>query len=212
MKQMRYLLLLVGMILHSCRSDVGDSWLDRAEGCLETCADSTRQLLLQMNGMEDLTQEQQARYALLWTQATHKCHLPLTDDSLINVAVEYYREIDNRHLLAKSLLYKGLVQKQNHQVEQATEAFVASEQVFQNVEDDRYKALLYNHYADLLIGQQLYDDALRCLKQTYNFERKGDSVHYVVSTCGQIARLYGMKEMPDSAEWSMRSCVRIING
>lgn len=200
MKQMRYLLLLAGMILHSCRPDVGDSLLDRAEGCLETCADSTRQLLQQMNGIEDLPQEQQARYALLWTQAAHKCHLPLTDDSLINMAVEYYREIDNRHLLAKSLLYKGLVHKQKHQVEQATEAFVASEQAFQNVEDDRYKALLYNHYADLLIGQQLYDDALRCLKQTYNFERKGDSVHYVVSTCGQIARLYGMKEMPDSAE------------
>lgn len=181
-----------------CGTDKNDYFLTEAEACMETRADSARWLLQQVDSA--LTEKQQAQYALLWTQAMHKCHIDLGNDSLINVAVEYYTESDDRHRLAKSWLYKGLVHKQHGQVERATEAFVASEQAFEGVEDNQYKALLFNHYAALLANQSLYKEALEYYKKSLRHKLLGDSVHYVVSACGQIARMYKMLHEMDSAE------------
>ncbi len=188
--------LLIG--LAGCGDSKNDHLLDMAEVCMETRADSARWLLQQVDSV--MTDGQRARYALLWTQALHKCRIPLESDSLINVAVDYYTESDDRHRLAKSLLYKGLVHKQNHQVEQAVEAFVASEQAFEGVEDNQYKALLFNHYGALLMKQEMFDEALEYHKKSYQYQIKGDSVHYIISACGQIATIYKLKHLPDSVE------------
>lgn len=186
------------MVLAGCGGNRNDRLLESAETCMEARADSARWLLQQVDSA--LTHEQRARYALLWTQAQHKCHIPLGGDSLINVAVAYYRQVGNAHLLAKSLLYKGLVYKQHGQVEQAVEAFVASEQAFEGVEDNQYKALLFNHYAALLYKQHLFNESLDYYKKSYQCKLQGDSVHYVVSTCNNIATIYELVGQIDSAQ------------
>ena len=201
MRQMMKICVSVAICLMAmaCENSQVEQWLIRAEGCMETHSDSAFRCLQYVEGASECSDGQRARYALLRTQAMHKCRIPLENDSLINVAVAYYAESDDRHRLALSLLYKGLVHKQNHQAEQAVEAFVASEQAFEEVDDNQYKALLFNHYAALLMNQDLYEDALEYYRRAYQYELKGDSVHYVVSTCGQIARMYDMLDMKDSA-------------
>lgn len=188
--------LLMGLV--GCVDDRNNRLLADAEACMEIRADSAQWLLQQMDSI--MTEEQQARYSLLWTQAMHKCHIPLEGDSLIDVAVEYYGETNDMHRFAKALLYKGLAHKQLGEVEEAVEAFVSSEQAFEGVDDDRYKALLFNHYASLLMKQDLLEEALEYHKKAYKWELKGDSVHYVVSSCAQIARIYKAMDMQDSAE------------
>ena len=167
---------------------------------MEVNADSAYRCLQYVEGAGACSDEQRARYALLRTQAMHKCRIPLESDSLINVAVAYYTNSNDRDRLALSLLYKGLVHKQNHQVAQAIEACVSSEQAFDGVEDNQYKALLCSHYGSLLMKQGMYGGALEYYKRTYQYELKEDSVHYVLSTCGQIARMYKMLDQPDSAK------------
>lgn len=189
---------LMLMVLLGCSDEQNERLLTRAEAYMETRADSARWLLQQVDSV--LTDEQQARYALLWTQAMHKCHIPLGDDSLINVAVDYYSRTGEKHRLAKSLLYKGLAHRQRGEVELATKAFVGSEQAFDGVEDDQYKALLFNHYASLLMEQDLLGKSLVYHKKAYQYELKGDSVHYVLSSCAQIARIFKAMDMHDSAE------------
>ena len=200
MMKIGMLLAVVCSLLAACGTDPVEQWLTRAEACMEVNADSALRCLQYIEGTGACSDEQRARYALLRTQAMHKCRIPLESDSLINTAVAYYTDSDDRHRLALSLLYKGLVHKQNHQVEQAVEAFVASEQAFEGVEDDQYKALLYSHYASLLMEQGMYEGALSYYKTSYQYKLLGDSIHYVVSTCGQIANLYKMMNMSDSAK------------
>ena len=194
------LLAVVCSLLAACGTDPVEQWLTRAEACMEVNADSAYRCLQYIEGTGACSDEQRARYALLRTQAMHKCRIPLESDSLINTAVAYYTNSNDRHRLALSLLYKGLVHKQNHQVAQAIEAFVSSEQAFDGVEDNQYKALLCSHYGSLLMKQGMYGGALEYYKRTYQYELKEDSVHYVLSTCGQIARMYKMLDQPDSAK------------
>ena len=128
-------LMVVCLLVAACGNDPVEQWLTRAEVCMEADSDSAFRCLQYIDDVDGWSGEQRARYALLRTQAMHKCRIPLESDSLINVAVAYYADSDDRHRLALSLLYKGLVHKQNLQVEQAVEAFVSSEQAFEGVED-----------------------------------------------------------------------------
>ena len=195
-----WLAMAVLLMVGACRESRVEQWLMCAEGCMETNPDSAYRCLQQIDVSDGLSDEQRARYALLRTQAMHKCRIPLESDSLINVAVAYYADSGDCHWLALSLLYKGLVHKQCGEVTQAVEAFVASEQTFEGVEDNQYKALLFNHYAALLMKQNMFEEALEYFKQSYKCNLMGDSLHYVVSACGQIANSYKILNMPDSAE------------
>ena len=184
----------------ACKENPVEQWLTRAEECMEVNADSALRCLQYIEGTGTCSDEQRARYALLRTQAMHKCRIPLESDSLINTAVAYYTNSDDRHRLALSLLYKGLVHKQNHQVAQAIEAFVSSEQAFDGVEDNQYKALLYNHHGALLMSQGVYEEALTYYKESYRYKLLGDSLHYVVSACNQIAGVFKILDQSDSAK------------
>ncbi|MBR2358917.1 MAG: hypothetical protein IKA75_00630 [Bacteroidaceae bacterium] len=201
MKQMLKLVLLATLLLAvACKESTVEQWLNRAEACMEVDADSAYRCLQYIADAEEWDDEQRARYALLHTQAMHKCHIPLEDDSLINTAVTYYADSRDRHRLALSLLYKGLVHKQCGEVAQAIESFVGSGQAFDGVEDNQYKALLYSHYASLLMKQEMYEGALDYYKKSCQYKLLGDSLHYVVSNCGQIANIYKIMNMPDSAK------------
>ena len=191
--------LLLASLL-GCYGDNKGVILRHAEECMEAHPDSVIRMLEEMDEVIFDSDSQLAKYALLWTQARHKCHLPLGNDSLINVAVDYFTRHKERQYAAKALLYKGLVHKQRKEVEQAAEAFALSEQWFEGVEDDQYKALLYNHYGDLMIGEENYDDALAYLKKSYEFKLKGDSIHYIMSACGAIANVFQLMNQSDSAK------------
>ena len=206
------LLAVVCSLLAACGTDPVEQWLTRAEACMEVNADSALRCLQYIEGTGACSDEQRARYALLRTQAMHKCRIPLESDSLINTAVAYYTNSGDRHRLALSLLYKGLVHKQNHQVEQATEAFVGCEQAFEGVEDNQYKALLCNHYGALLMNQGVYEEALDYSLKSYQYKLLGDSIHYIVSSCSQIAKLYKVLNMSDSAKAYYERGLSYVNG
>lgn len=193
--------VLLGGLFWGCHWGNKGVILEQAEGCMEECPDSVVRMLenLDINSFD--SDYQRAKFAFLWTQARHKCHLPLVNDSLINVAVAYFTENGERQYAAKALLYKGLVHKQRKEVEKAAEAFAMSEQWFEGVEDDQYKALLYNHYGALMMSEENYADALAFLKKSYGFKLKGDSIHYVMSACGAIANVFRKLELSDSAKF-----------
>ncbi|MBR5803847.1 MAG: hypothetical protein IKY31_05875 [Bacteroidaceae bacterium] len=180
-------------------TDEQELWIEKAEECMESDPKRAYWCLQQIDSPKDMTDNQQARYALLYTQAMHKNRMPLEDDSLVNVAVDYFRRHNDVRRLAKSLLYKGILYKQNDRVEKAVEAFSESERLFKSVDDDQYKALLFDQYGMLLSNQAMYDEALDYFKQTLHYELRGDSAHYVVSTYRRIAMLYGVLGMEDSA-------------
>ena len=186
-----------------CKENRVERLLTEAEACMEAAADSAWRCLQQIDPETELRQgEWQARYGLLWTQARHKCHLPLGSDSLISRSVDYYRKHGERKRLAKALLYKGIVHRQNKQAVEAAEAFAEAELCYEGVEDNQYnKALLCTHYAWVLTEQQMYDGALKYFKKAYEYDAHGDSLHYAMLGCADIAMIYYLLQMPDSARY-----------
>ena len=195
----RVLYLILGLICAGCVNKNGQ-YLALASDCMEVSPDSAIAILRKVENIGEESHSQQAFFALLWTQARHKCHLPIENDSLISVATNYYMKKGEKHLAAKALLYKGLVHKQRKEVELTAEAFAMSEQWFEGVEDDQYKALLYNHYGALMMGEKNFEEAIFYLKKSYYYKLKGDSIHYIMSACASIAKNFKYLNQLDSAQ------------
>lgn len=201
-KVLKTLFFLPFMVcIAGCFENKNGQMLVLAEAYMETEPDSASAILEKMDNLDHLSDNQRAFFALLWTQAQHKCHRPLGNDSLINIATKFYTRNRENHLAAKALLYKGLVHRQRKEVEKAAEAFALSEQWFEGVEDDQYKALLYNYHGLLMYEEGNYKDALRYYKLKYRHLSDGDSLHYAASACGQIANVYKLLGQMDSARF-----------
>ena len=67
--------------------------------------------LSEINGIDpnQLNEADLALYSLLLTQAQYKNYEPITSDSIINFAVNYYQNSDDKEKATRSLLYQGCV-------------------------------------------------------------------------------------------------------
>ena len=80
--------LLVILFFTGCYNREQISRLDEAEALLQNKPDSALTILQQLKS--EGSQAEQARYALLYSEALDKNHIKATNDSLIRRAWEYY--------------------------------------------------------------------------------------------------------------------------
>ena len=100
--------------------------LTEAEALMYTSPDSALQMLEAIPHPERLTGREQADYALLLTQARHRCNVIATSDSLIRIAIGYFEKEGNKPMSAKAWLYLGNVYIDKKDYSEATLALKAS--------------------------------------------------------------------------------------
>lgn len=100
------LVLMLMACFMSCSRSV-DKRLVLADTLMWTNPDSSLSILNAINRDSLQGDENQAYYALLLTQAQFRCNIPLTSDTLISKAVDFYSDNHNREHYTRSLLYKG---------------------------------------------------------------------------------------------------------
>ena len=119
-----------------------------------------------------------ALYALLYTQAQDKTYRDETNDSLISVAVDYYRNTEDVRHKFLSYYYKGRVHFNDKDYLSATTCYMEAEQLVDEVGDDYLAGLLY---AELGRIYRLYYDYPKSLdahqKAAECYERAGKIRH-----------------------------------
>ena len=108
MRKLLYILFIMLILssVMSCGRGV-DKRLVLADTLMWTNPDSSLAILEAINRDSLQGEENLAYYALLLTQAQFRCNIPLTSDTLISKAVDYYSDNHNREHYTRSLLYKG---------------------------------------------------------------------------------------------------------
>ena len=71
------------------------SRLEEAETLIYESPDSALRLLESISHPERLQGKEQADYALLLSLARYRCYIPASSDSLIQIAVQYYKDKDD---------------------------------------------------------------------------------------------------------------------
>lgn len=152
-----------------CESHNIDARLALADSLIVDHADSAYTVLKAIDSEELLSESDRAFYALLYTQAQYKNVDSIGSDSLINIALDYYKDNHNREHYTRTLIYKGAVMEELGNPEEALEWYLRAEN---NAAPDDYlnlgqanlrMAVLYsNNYSDYNLKIQKYAKALNC--------------------------------------------------
>ena len=174
-----YYLLLTLLLLAGCNDPkhVTDT-LTRAEALMNERPDSAWAVLNTLSPDEMGQNRTRALYALLHTQAQDKTYRDETNDSLISIAVDYYRHTDDARRKFLSYYYKGRVHFNAKDYQNATLCYMEAEQLADEVGDDYLVGLLY---AELGRIYDIYYDYPKSLeahqKAAECYERAGKIRH-----------------------------------
>lgn len=196
-------LILICLILFSAsgckQQETHSHLLQQADSLMESRPDSALAILQKIPNPQKMRGKAQADYCLLMTQAAYKNYLPFTSDSLLSVAVDYYRSVDAPSILGKALYYKGCFYKENNDLIQAVTYFKQAEALLKDTDDYVMLALLYNAMGIVDRESDLYKEALPEFKKALIYSRKIQSTYHTVLNLQEVANGYLRLNKPDSA-------------
>ncbi len=191
--------LFIMSMLFSCRPDRESAFnLQHAETLLEQHPDSAL-ILLNKIVPSSLSTEEYAHYCLLMTQARDKNGLPLTSDSLISIAVEYYNDKKDLTTKAKAYYYAGRVNQDMQNTKQAMEYLLRAADFADNSKDYKLQYLIYYYLGDLYFNENLYDSALKMDQQAFYYSQLLNNKSYMVYALRAAASAYSGKNNNDSS-------------
>lgn len=211
-KQIYCSMIFVFILLLSCSETIDPitEMLTKAETCMEAHPDSALLILQEIPDPHLLQGKHQADYGLLMTQALDKNYKPLKSDSLIQLALKYYENSEDKISKGKAYFYYGRCLFQAKRHEEAMEVFLNSKRLLEgskqykllgllsgyigniNIEKDWYDEALINHKESLKYYALVEDSlsmtfAMRNIGRTYLLKKELDSVYYYYTNALQIA-------------------------
>jgi tetratricopeptide (TPR) repeat protein len=165
--------------------------LNRSESCMSSSPDSALAILETLDTVHFESKRQNARYALLKSIALDKNFIDRTDDSLINIAVNYYCRHYNTLYKFKSYYYQARVYQNAGLMDKAMESLVRAEQNLSNKISSEDRARLHIVKSQILSSRYDYSDNLISeleLVEFYSLEA-GKMDNYVLSLLDQ-AKVY----------------------
>lgn len=136
-------IVLLSVLLTSCSDRQVLRTLDDVDTYISERPDCALAVLDSLSGTDIRGREANARFALLYSMALDKNYIDLTDDSLINVAVGWYRRHGTADERLKAWYYQGRVYENAGDNEKAMESFVRAETCASEAVDDISKGILY---------------------------------------------------------------------
>ena len=172
--------------------------MKQAESLMNTRPDSALYLLQNMvDSVSALPEEAQMYYHLLAIQAKDKQYITHTSDSLINRIVSFYEDYDDKERLMMAYFYQGSVYRDMNDAPRALKAFQQAMDL--NVPNHDLQAKACNQMGTLFMYQGLYDEAIRVNRKAIELYLLQGKHHKISYFQRDIARMYDVKNMPDSA-------------
>jgi tetratricopeptide (TPR) repeat protein len=179
----------------------------QAEALMNEYPDSALNLLkgIAQTGLQ--TQEHRARYALLYSQALDKNFIDLTSDSLINIAVDYYKDRDDVRAKFLSYYYLGRIYTNANNLTQATLAYMEAEQLVDELDDDYAAGLLYEQIG--LIYRSYYDfpKSLQAYQQAIEHYTKANRPFHKIYNMFSASDIYRNTQKEDAAYQTLKTAL-----
>lgn len=175
MKPLFFSFILITFL--SCQSAVQRD-LKYAESLLHQYPDSALICLKFIEGAQLHTKQDEAKYALLMSAALDKNYIDVSNDSLINKAVEYYSQNgDTKHKML-AYYYQGVVLKNGGRYSSAIIAFEKAEKEAMIANDAYQLGLIYRNMAALFGVFRNTHEAILCNKKSVSCFKEAHAFLY----------------------------------
>ena len=176
--------LLLATLCMGCGGHGHMRQLERLEAQLDTAPDVVR-LALDSIPLASLSDEERALYAILRTQADYKCYVPLTTDTLIRHATDYYNRNKKSYRAAMAWYSLGCVYTELRRDAPAVEAYLQAQSLFPDT-TVMYYGLCYQNLGRHYMNKGMYDKALAAFTLLRNVPMDNDTTYADLN----LARIY----------------------
>ncbi len=166
--------------------------LEQAEAVMFEHPDSALHILQRMPKPTD--KEQHALWCLLMTQAECKQLLPVSSDSLIRIAYDYYKPTGDARRKAMSALYMGIVNYKLRKAEEAQIFYLEASAEVEQTSDYKLGYLIMYRLGELYLYRDLTDYALEACQKALDYAVKDSNKRYEMASSRLLARCYSLKK------------------
>lgn len=185
--------LLLATLCMGCGGHLSMRELERLEAQLDTAPDAVH-LALDSIPSAPLRGEARALYAILKTQADYKCYNPLTSDSLIRYATDYYDNNRKNYRAAMAWYSLGCVYTELKNDAGAVEAYLRAQSLFPDT-TVRYYRLCYQNLGEHYLNKKMTREALAAYISYHNLS--AGYAHLYADL--RLAQAYIYNEQPELA-------------
>ena len=197
-KRFIHIWLVVLLLVVACGSDKHQlALLDSAETVMTTAPDTALALLDSIDS-DRLSRADNARYALLRSQALDKNYIDVTNDSLINIAVEYYHNSQNYRYKGMAYFYMGRICYNKGEYDSAVECYVLAEEALLLTNEHNIIALTYAHMASVYEEQLRLEEAIETYRKAFPYLELCNNHLNTAYNHLQISRLLMINQPADS--------------
>ena len=185
-----FISLILLLLLGACNRPEVTERLAHAERIMNAHPDSALQLLRAIDAPHQLRGKDRADYALLFTQAQHKNYIDEKNDSLINIAVDYYADRSNSNKKFLSYFYKGIIHYNASQYITALHALTEAEALTNSFKNDYYIGLMYAQMGYIYYEYYDYPKSIEVFKLANKHFQKANKIQHQVYSMFSQSRSY----------------------
>lgn len=198
--RLNYLTILITTLcifFNACHNSNIAPQLQLADSLIDKRADSALCILEKLSIEKISNKSAKAIYALLLTEALDKNFKSHRNDSLILIAVDYYKDNSNNYLKTKAYYYLGRVYQDNKEYVKATEAYLTA---LKTASPNRAPILqIYNNLALCYESQEFYLPAIKTYKDSYTTAEKIQDKYGILHATRGLGNIYAIQDEEEKA-------------
>ena len=186
--------------------------LSQAEGLIWAAPDSALHILESISTSRHLTGKEQADYALLLSLAQYRCYIPVSSDSLINLAIEYYKDKNYADKKGAAFYVKGcILEEYTKDIPNALLAYKEAEMCIPDMNEKRYVARIYSSLGYINKKSFHFDPAKEYYQKAVQANIDGKDTVAYASNLLNLSTLYYTLHQADSANRCINTLIDIAD-
>ena len=186
--------------------------LSQAEELIWTAPDSALHLLESISASRHLTGKEQADYALLLSLAQYRCYIPVSSDSLINLAIEYYKDKNDADKKGAAFYVKGcILEEYTIDIPNALLAFKEADMCIPDMNEKRYVARIYSSLGYINKKSFHFEPAKEYYQKAVQANIDGKDTVAYASNLLNLSTLYYTLHQADSANRCINTLIDIAD-
>lgn len=186
--------------------------LSQAEGLIWAAPDSALHILESISTSRHLTGKEQADYALLLSLAQYRCYIPVSSDSLINLAIEYYKDKNDADKKGAAFYVKGcILEEYCKDIPNALLAYKEAEMCIPDMNEKRYVARIYSSLGYINKKSFHFDPAKEYYQKALQANIDGKDTVAYASNLLNLSTLYYTLHQADSANRCINTLIDIAD-
>ena len=186
--------------------------LSQAEGLIWAAPDSALHILESISTSRHLTGKEQADYALLLSLAQYRCYIPVSSDSLINLAIEYYKDKNDADKKGAAFYVKGcILEEYTKDIPNALLAYKEAEMCIPDMNEKRYVARIYSSLGYVNKKSFHFEPAKEYYQKALQANIDGKDTVAYASNLLNLSTLYYTLHQADSANRCINTLIDIAD-